>query len=155
MAITKRQQELDKIKWDRSVELGYDACGSFDYCSMCDKSLENPCDRACTKMNEKQEESATEVDEIQQVCETPPQMKEGLTEELPAILPEDEDDLKEENEEAEEEEGAEEDEPRVARAVRTKARPQSKAKSKGHCKYTKKSAKAPQKKSIKVVKKSR
>lgn len=46
MAITKKQMELDKIKWLKSEELGYDACGSFDFCAKCDKQKENPCDKA-------------------------------------------------------------------------------------------------------------
>ncbi len=53
MAITKKQQELDQIKWDKSVEMGADACGSFDYCVKCDKANENPCDKAYTAFNKK------------------------------------------------------------------------------------------------------
>lgn len=53
MAITKRQQELDLIKWNKSVEMGSDACGSFDYCAKCDKSKENPCDKAYVAFNKK------------------------------------------------------------------------------------------------------
>mgnify|MGYP004646133907 CR=1 FL=1 len=46
MAISDKQRELDKIKWEKSVMLGIDACGTFDYCVMCDKSKENPCECA-------------------------------------------------------------------------------------------------------------
>ncbi len=53
MAITKKQSELDIIKWNKSVELGYDACGSFDYCAKCDKAVENPCDKAYAQFNKK------------------------------------------------------------------------------------------------------
>ncbi len=53
MAITKKQQELDLLKWNKSVELGADACGSFDYCVKCDKTKENPCDKAYTAFNKK------------------------------------------------------------------------------------------------------
>lgn len=53
MALTKKQKELDLIKWNKSMELGKDACGSFDYCAHCDKSLENPCDRAYKKAHAK------------------------------------------------------------------------------------------------------
>lgn len=53
MAITKRQKELDEIKWHKSVELGSDACGSFDYCVKCNKELENPCDKAYKKFHAK------------------------------------------------------------------------------------------------------
>ncbi len=53
MAITKKQQELDLIKWQKSEEIGADACGTFDYCAKCDKSLENPCDKAYKAFNAK------------------------------------------------------------------------------------------------------
>ena len=53
MAITKKQMELDKIKWLKSEELGYDACGSFDFCAKCDKQKENPCDKAFKAYNKK------------------------------------------------------------------------------------------------------
>jgi hypothetical protein len=60
MAITKRQKELDVIKWNKSVELGADACGTFDYCVKCNKALENPCDKAYKKFNAKPKEAKTE-----------------------------------------------------------------------------------------------
>ncbi len=53
MAITKKQQELDTAKWLKSEEIGADACGSFDYCVKCDKTKENPCDKAYTAFNKK------------------------------------------------------------------------------------------------------
>ncbi len=56
MALTKRQKELDLIKWLKSEELGADACGSFDYCVKCNKALENPCDKAYKKFNAKPSE---------------------------------------------------------------------------------------------------
>lgn len=49
MATSDKQRELDEIKWNKSVMLGFDACGSFDYCKCCDKSLENPCEMAHNK----------------------------------------------------------------------------------------------------------
>ncbi len=51
MAISDKQRELDKIKWEKSVMLGIDACGTFDYCVMCDKSKENPCECAFNRFN--------------------------------------------------------------------------------------------------------
>lgn len=51
MAITKKQKELDVIKWNKSAELGKDACGTFDYCAKCNKEVENPCDKAYTAFN--------------------------------------------------------------------------------------------------------
>ena len=44
--LTKKQQELDLKKWNDSQMAGYDTCGTYDFCSNCDKSLENPCDKA-------------------------------------------------------------------------------------------------------------
>lgn len=49
MKLTKKQMELDKIKWEISESMGIDACGSFEFCPLCDKSLDNPCDRAYKK----------------------------------------------------------------------------------------------------------
>ena len=51
MELFEQQRDLDKIKWDKSVALGIDACGTFDYCRSCDKSLDNPCARALNRMN--------------------------------------------------------------------------------------------------------
>ena len=53
MAITKKQKELDVIKWQKSEEMGADACGTFDYCAKCDKEKENPCDKAYKAFNRK------------------------------------------------------------------------------------------------------
>lgn len=53
MALTKKQMELDQIKWAKSQEMGADACGTFDYCVKCDKDLENPCDKAYKLFNKK------------------------------------------------------------------------------------------------------
>ena len=49
MAITKKQIELDQMKWEVSQKEGRDACGSFDFCVKCYKTLENPCHRAYTR----------------------------------------------------------------------------------------------------------
>lgn len=51
MALTEKQRELDELKWNKSAELGVDACGTFDYCAFCDKALENPCDLAYSKLS--------------------------------------------------------------------------------------------------------
>ena len=53
MALSKKQQELDLLKWKKSEEIGADACGTFDYCAKCDKTKENPCDKAYTAFNKK------------------------------------------------------------------------------------------------------
>ena len=46
MAITKKQSELDVDKWLKSEEAGHDMCGEFEFCTYCDKELENPCAKA-------------------------------------------------------------------------------------------------------------
>ncbi len=50
MEVSKKQRELDVIKWNKSVEMGADACGSFDYCAYCDKTKANPCEKAFNKL---------------------------------------------------------------------------------------------------------
>ena len=53
MKLTKKQQELDVMKWVKSQEIGADACGTFDYCVKCNKANENPCDKAYKAFNAK------------------------------------------------------------------------------------------------------
>ena len=31
MALSKKQKELDLLKWNKSEEIGADACGTFDF----------------------------------------------------------------------------------------------------------------------------
>ena len=41
------QEELDVLKWnDTQARGGQDACGTYDYCVKCDKSVEYPCAKA-------------------------------------------------------------------------------------------------------------
>ncbi len=78
MAISKKQQELDVIKWEKSRQMNADACGTFDYCEKCDKTLENPCDKAYKKFNKKpaakkstaKEVAATACVEKKPACKT-------------------------------------------------------------------------------------
>ena len=49
MAISKKQEELDDIKWYLGRELGCDPCGTFAYCKHCNKSEENPCENALNR----------------------------------------------------------------------------------------------------------
>ncbi len=44
-----KQVELDVKKWLVSEEKGADACGDFDYCKHCDKTIEYPCAVASEK----------------------------------------------------------------------------------------------------------
>ena len=44
--LTKKQREIDVRKWKKSEQLGTDACGTFSFCTECNKKEENPCDKA-------------------------------------------------------------------------------------------------------------
>lgn len=69
MALTKKQMELDKIKWEISESMGVDACGSFEFCSVCNKNLENPCDKAYKKFHKKPaEKKATAKKVVKKTC---------------------------------------------------------------------------------------
>ena len=46
MDYQEKQNELDAAKWEKSQRLGIDACGTFNFCSKCNKSLDHPCARA-------------------------------------------------------------------------------------------------------------
>lgn len=50
----ERQNALDVQKWIDSEQKGYDCCGSYDYCSKCDKQVEYPCAVAYDAFNAKQ-----------------------------------------------------------------------------------------------------
>jgi hypothetical protein len=52
MALTlkQRQQKLDLQKWVDSKRNGKDMCGEYDFCQLCDKSVEYPCAKAYNKM---------------------------------------------------------------------------------------------------------
>ena len=43
MDYSKKQSQLDVKKWVDSEIKGYDTCGSYDYCSSCNKSEAYPC----------------------------------------------------------------------------------------------------------------
>ena len=73
MKIEKKQEELDTIKWYKSVALGFDACGSFDYCSKCNKANNNPCASAYSEFfNEQFDVEAKNVIEEPQKKKTTP-----------------------------------------------------------------------------------
>ncbi len=75
MAITKKQQEIDVLKWEKSNMLGRDACGTFDFCVKCDKSLENPCDKAFKKFNAKPKKAAAKKPATKKTAEKKPAAK--------------------------------------------------------------------------------
>ena len=57
MSISKKQDELDEIKWYMGQELGCDPCGTFAYCAKCKKDEENPCEEALKRYKESQRKS--------------------------------------------------------------------------------------------------
>jgi hypothetical protein len=51
--LSEKQQKFDEQKWLDSEKLGVDTCGTYKFCSKCDKSLENPCAVAKAKHSKK------------------------------------------------------------------------------------------------------
>lgn len=49
MDYSKKQEELDLIKWVDSEIKNYDTCGEYDYCSNCNKNEAYPCAYAYEK----------------------------------------------------------------------------------------------------------
>ena len=49
MNFKEQQEKFDKIKWHDGIVMGGDMCGTYDFCSVCDKSLQYPCARAAYK----------------------------------------------------------------------------------------------------------
>ena len=43
MSNSKKQNELDLIKWVDSETKGYDTCGEYNYCVNCNKNEAYPC----------------------------------------------------------------------------------------------------------------
>lgn len=58
MAISKKQDELDDIKWYLGRELGFDPCGTFAYCGKCKKDEENPCEKALNRYKDSERKKA-------------------------------------------------------------------------------------------------
>jgi len=79
MDLYNQQKELDKAKWEKSVNLGIDACGTFHYCGCCEKHLDNPCARALFKM------TGVEVEEKREIVERVEQMPVEV-EEKPVVV---------------------------------------------------------------------
>lgn len=71
MAISKKQKELDDLKWKVGEELGCDPCGTFEYCKSCKKEEENPCEKAVKRYktnlrrNEKKKQSKQAIGGLQ------------------------------------------------------------------------------------------
>ena len=56
--VSKKQNELDKIKWDLGEDIGCDPCGTFEYCKNCNKEEENPCEKALKRYKDSQRKKA-------------------------------------------------------------------------------------------------
>lgn len=51
--LSAKQKKFDEQKWLDSEKAGVDTCGSYKFCVKCDKTLENPCDKAKSKYSKK------------------------------------------------------------------------------------------------------
>lgn len=47
------QDKFDKVKWYDSITVGYDCCGTYDFCEKCKKEEEYPCARAMERKEKK------------------------------------------------------------------------------------------------------
>ena len=69
--VSKKQEKLDEIKWYIGNELGFDPCGTFEYCCKCNKQEENPCEKAlkrykdCKRKQAKRQQSKAQFGETQ------------------------------------------------------------------------------------------
>lgn len=57
--ISEKQNELDLVKWLDSEQKGEDLCGKYEFCPLCDRWKENPCENAYLKSIEQKVKSAT------------------------------------------------------------------------------------------------
>ncbi len=46
MNFKAQQERFDNIKWYDSIVAGFDRCGSYEFCSACNKEESEPCARA-------------------------------------------------------------------------------------------------------------
>ncbi len=46
MDFKSQQEKFDDIKWYDSIVAGYDRCGSYEFCDVCNKGETEPCARA-------------------------------------------------------------------------------------------------------------
>ena len=53
------QDKFDKVKWYDSILVGYDRCGSYAFCGVCNKEEEQPCARAMHRFYKKRVRIAT------------------------------------------------------------------------------------------------
>lgn len=59
MDYSKKQQELDLIKWVDSETKNYDTCGQYSYCKSCNKSEAYPCAYAYEKYTNSTSKTST------------------------------------------------------------------------------------------------
>ncbi len=53
MDFKTQQDRFDEIKWYDSILTGFDRCGTYDFCGVCNKEEKNPCARAAYRYREK------------------------------------------------------------------------------------------------------
>lgn len=46
MNFKQQQKNFDGVKWFDSIQMGSDRCGSYAFCSQCNKEEKNPCAKA-------------------------------------------------------------------------------------------------------------
>ncbi len=51
MTLEAKQEIFDNLKWKESMETGKDLCGTYDFCSLCEKEKSFPCARAQKRYN--------------------------------------------------------------------------------------------------------
>ncbi|MBE5753475.1 MAG: hypothetical protein E7343_05390 [Clostridiales bacterium] len=53
------QKDFDERKWKDSIVLGYDACGTYEFCNKCNRTESEPCARAAYRHKNRRVRIAT------------------------------------------------------------------------------------------------
>ncbi len=53
MDFKSEQEKFDGVKWYDSIVAGEDRCGSYDFCTFCNKEESEPCARAAYRSRPK------------------------------------------------------------------------------------------------------
>ena len=51
MTLEEKQEIFDNVKWEAGVEKGEDLCGTYDFCTLCEREKSFPCARAQKRFN--------------------------------------------------------------------------------------------------------
>ena len=46
MSLETKQEAFDNLKWEASMQTGEDLCGTYDFCTLCEREKSFPCARA-------------------------------------------------------------------------------------------------------------